>query len=161
MTTDTTASVVKQIEVRATPERAFEVFTSGMSRWWSPTHSIGSSPLSKVVVEPEEGGRWYEVGTDGGECSWGRVLVWEPPTRLVLAWQITADWRFDPDLHTEVEVRFTATGDGATRVDLEHRGLDAYGEGAAQIREVFESPGGWPLLLDRFVETMGEPAPGR
>jgi hypothetical protein len=51
----------------------------------------------------------------GAECDWGRVLVWDAPNRVVLAWQITADWRFDPDIVTELEVRFVAEGPSVTR----------------------------------------------
>jgi hypothetical protein len=31
----TVAPVRKSIRVRATPERAFDIFTAGMSRWWN------------------------------------------------------------------------------------------------------------------------------
>ena len=54
------------------------------------------------------------------------MLVWEPHARLVLYWQINADWQYDPTLKTEVEVRFISDGKNATRVELEHRCLDLY-----------------------------------
>jgi uncharacterized protein YndB with AHSA1/START domain len=145
--------VRKTIRVQATLARAFEIFTAGMSRWWMPTHSISptKTPIAAVVIEPRVGGRWYERGTDGSECDWGRVLVWEPPTRLVLAWQIDAQWNFDPALLTEVEVRFDAQASGATEVNLEHRQLERYGDAVAGVRAALASPGGWSGLLERYA----------
>src|SRR6266508_4594505 len=88
----TVAPVRKSISVAAAPDRAFHVFTAGMSRWWIKNHSINKSPIKDIVIEPRAGGRWYERGEDGSTCDWGRVLSWEPPTRLLLSWEITADW---------------------------------------------------------------------
>jgi uncharacterized protein YndB with AHSA1/START domain len=92
------------------------------------------------------------IGVDGVECVWGRVLVWEPERRIVLVWQLNARWRFDPSLHTEVDVRFTAIDGRTTRVDLEHRGLEAYGGDALAMREAFGSPNGWNGMLDPFAQ---------
>ncbi len=86
--TITVAPVRKSITVAAAPDRAFQVFTEGMSRWWIKSHSINKSPIKDIVIEPKAGGRWYERGDDGSTCDWGRVLSWEPPTRLVLSWEI-------------------------------------------------------------------------
>jgi uncharacterized protein YndB with AHSA1/START domain len=113
-----------------------------MTRWWSGSHSIGSSPLKEAVVEPRLGGRWFERGQDGSECEWGRVLAWEPPGRIVLAWQIDAQWRFDSAPVTEVEVRFIPEGNG-TRVELEHRNVERLGDQADAARAALDSPGGW------------------
>jgi uncharacterized protein YndB with AHSA1/START domain len=127
------APVRKSMLVPAPPDKAFEVFTRGMGRWWSKEHSINTSPMVDVVIEPRAGGRWYERGEDGSECQWGHVIAWEAPKRLVLAWQLNGDWKFDASLITEVEIRFTAEG-GATRVELEHRDLEKFGEKAETIR---------------------------
>lgn len=148
----TPAPVRRVFTVKAGPERAFEVFTAGISRWWPGTHSIGASPQRLVVVEPGVGGRWYEIGEDGAECDWGRVLTWEPPSRLVLAWQIGADFRFDPDLVTEVDVRFVDQGTVGTRVEFEHRHLERMGERAAATRESLN--GGWAGLLEQYVRSV-------
>jgi uncharacterized protein YndB with AHSA1/START domain len=147
----TPAPVRRTLTVKAGAERAFEVFTAGFGRWWPVSHSIGDTPFKTVVLEPDVGGRWYEVGQDGAECDWGKVLVWEPPSRLVLAWQIDADFRYDPTLVTEVEVRFTPEGPKATRVDFEHRLLERLGDRAAALREAIDSPGGWGALLALFA----------
>ena len=87
-------------------------------------------------------------------CMWGSVLAWEPTTRLVLSWDITADWQYDPELKTEIEVRFIAEGDARTRVELEHRKFDRYGERRDEMRRIFDSDGDWGKLL----ESMGRAA---
>jgi len=146
------APVRKSVRVGAPPERAFKVFTDGIGRWWPKTHHIGAADLDALVIEPKAGGRWYERGVDGSECDVGKVLVWEPPARLVLAWQLTADWKFDLGLITEVEVRFIADGANATRVEPEHRDLERYGERADGVRATIDSPEGWNGILQLFKQ---------
>lgn len=148
-------TVTRTTVVQAPPEKAFEVFTAGMTRWWNPEYTIGGQPYAAVVVEPHEGGRWYERAADGTECDWGRVLTWDPPARLVLTWQISADWQPDPTLVTELEIRFTPHDDGGTHVTLEHRGLAAYGDRAPEMHGVFASPDGWAGLLERLAAELG------
>ena len=146
-----TPSVRKQVTVGLPPAEAYTLFTDGMATWWPrESHHLGEADAD-AIVEPREGGRWYERGDDGTECDWGRVLVWEPPHRLVLAWQIDAQWRPDPDLVTEVEVRFVPDGPGATRVELEHRNLERFGDQAEAARAAFDSPDGWSGLLARYA----------
>ena len=146
-------AVRQSIVVQAPQERAFAVFTEGMSSWWPlDTHVIGQKPVADAVMEPRAGGRWFERAENGSECEWGRVLAWEPPDRVVLAWEISPDWRYDRDIHTEVEVRFHAEDEGRTRVELEHRGLESFGERAEEMRGIFGSEGGWPGLLGRFAQ---------
>jgi len=146
--------VRKELVVAATAERAFDVFTAGIDRWWPREHHIGSSPLKRAVIEPGVGGRWYSLGEDGTECLNGKVLVWDPPRRLVLAWQITSDWKYDPSFVTEVEVTFAAEGPKTTRVVLEHRDLHRYGLAEPSYRKAIDSPtGGWGFILQRYADT--------
>lgn len=146
------ASVCRSVTVEVDRERAFAVFTEGFDTWWISSHHIGAAEMEVAIIEPRKGGRWYERGVDGTECDWGHVITWDPPARIVLAWQINAQWQYDPSLVTEVEVTFTEEGASRTRVDLEHRNLDRMGEAAGQIRAVFESDNGWPGLLHRFAK---------
>jgi uncharacterized protein YndB with AHSA1/START domain len=150
------APIRKSVHVKVSPARAFEVFTAGATRWWLKSHSISitKSPIKDVVIEPRAGGRWFERGEDGTECPWGRVLAWEPPThqregRLLLGWQINADFKYDAALLTEVEVRFIADG-GGTLVELEHRHIERLGERGAALHDAFTQ--GWSVLLDSFAE---------
>lgn len=145
------APVRKSIFVQAPPERAFDVFANGIGRWWPKSKKISQADLDQPVIEPHAGGRWYELGVDGSECEIGKVAVWDPPSRLLLIWQLNAEWKFDPQLETEVEVLFTREGSG-TRVDLEHRKLERLGETWEGMRQAIDSPGGWSGLLALFAE---------
>jgi uncharacterized protein YndB with AHSA1/START domain len=151
--TITLAPVRKTVHVKAPPSRAFEVFTAGMSRWWPPTHTILKAPFTEAVIEPRTGGRWYHKGEDGSTCETGLVQVWDPPSRLVLVWQLNPQWQYDPDLHTEVEVRFTPDGDG-TRVELEHRMIERMGEQAQAAHTAVDAPGGWTGILEAFRNSV-------
>lgn len=150
------APIRKSIRVKASQDRAFELFTTGMGRWWLKGHSLLKSPQKDVVVEPRDGGRWFETGEDGSESEWGRVLAWSAPERVVLAWQLTADWTYDANFETTVEVRFVPDGDH-TVVEFEHRDLERFGPRAEEVRGGYESgmDGGWTALLDKYREALG------
>src|SRR5579872_7348245 len=147
-------SVRKTIRVQAPQGVAWEIFTEQMGTWWPlAVYKIGQANAVDAIIEPRVGGRWYERGEDGSTCDWGRVLAWEAPSRLVLSWDINADFQFDPELRTEIEVRFIAERDGVTRVELEHRRLYRFGERRDAMREVFDETGDWGQLLMSFART--------
>jgi uncharacterized protein YndB with AHSA1/START domain len=139
----------KHITVEAPQERAFRVFTQNMTAWWPKEHHIGSSPLASVALEERVGGRWYEIGQDGSQCDWGKVLAWDPPRKVILAWQLSAEWKYDPALVTEVEVSFTVEGPKRTRVELEHRNLERFGDAALIVREQLAK--GWEATLPLYA----------
>jgi uncharacterized protein YndB with AHSA1/START domain len=147
------ASVKKSITVKATVEHAFAVFTEGYDTWWPRSHHIGKSPMEKAIIETRRGGRCYTTQVDGTECDWGQILEWDPPHRFVIAWQITPEWGYEPDLSksSEVEITFTPIAEGGTRVDLEHRYFERMGPGGATMRVGVDSPGGWGSLLELFA----------
>jgi hypothetical protein len=144
--------VFRTVSVPLTQARAFELFTTRMTEFWLKEHSIGASELAEVVVEPRNGGRWFERGVDGKECPWGRVAAWDPPRKVLLLWQIGVDWQFDPEFETEVEVTFSEDGLDRTRVDLRHRNLQRYGDKTDQMRAIFDDPAGWTGTLAGFVD---------
>jgi uncharacterized protein YndB with AHSA1/START domain len=154
-------SVKKAIDVRAPQEVAWRVFTERMGTWWPLAfYKIGKAKAIDAILEPYLGGRWYERGEDGSTCDWGIVLAWEPYTRLVLSWDIDANWQPDPSLKTEIEVRFIARGNNSTRVELEHRHLDRYGPRREEMRRIFDTEGDWGRLLASFAqlaEAMDQP----
>jgi uncharacterized protein YndB with AHSA1/START domain len=148
--------VRKELVVKASQERCFRTFTAGLDKWWPRDHHIGTSPLKECLLEPHVGGRWYSVCEDGSEVDVGRVLVWDPPSRLVLTWQITAAWAFDPNFVTEVELRFVPEAPARTRVLLEHRKLEAYAADAEAMQKTFDADDAWVRTLTLFAQNAEE-----
>lgn len=137
------APIRRSFVVRVPQLRAYEIFTGRMVDWVPAEHSLLEAARAQVTIEPRVGGRWFESGQDGARCDWGFVRNWEPPFRVVLVWQLSSEWQFDPSLETEIEVTFGAEGDDCTRIDFEHRGLEAYGENAELMREKLDAPTAW------------------
>lgn len=148
-------AIRREVVVPVSAEEAFEVFTSRMTDWWPSGHHIGSAPIERIVIEPFEGGRWYTRHEDGSETSTGFVLAWDPPERLIITWQIGADWRYHLDLVTTVEISFVAETPDRTRVQLEHRDLERFGPEALRMRDTFESPGAWNATLAAYATAFG------
>ena len=117
-----TSKVFVALRVRATPERAFDGFVREIGVWWKPNGLFQTTPRAPglLAFEPGEGGRLTETLSNGKVFEIGRILTWEPPSRLVFSWRQA---NFPPDLATEVEVTFAAVGQ-ETRVSVEHRGFD-------------------------------------
>jgi uncharacterized protein YndB with AHSA1/START domain len=152
-TAPTVPEIQATITVGVPVERAFRVFTESFNTWWPAEYHIGRADMAAAILEPREGGRWYERGVDGSECDWGRVLAWEPPHRVVVTWQISGRWQFDPDPEhaSEIEVRFTADGPEQTTVELEHRHLHRLVDGQA-IYDTLISGGSWSAMLELFAK---------
>lgn len=154
--TDQQTAVGASIVVDAPVEDAFAVFTGDMDSWWPKEHHILQAPLARMVFEPKVGGHIYDVGTDGSECHWARVLAYEPPHRIVFSWDINLRWQIetDPAKTSEVEVRFVAEGAARTRVEVEHRHLDRVGDGWEGMRDAVGSDGGWSVGLRAFAQRL-------
>jgi uncharacterized protein YndB with AHSA1/START domain len=154
MSTQSAAAPVRTHTVVEAPvQRAFDVFTQEMKSWWPADHHILDGEVGEMIFEPRAGGRIYDRGTDGRECTWARVFAYEPPDRLVFSWDISPQWVIETDLErtSEVEVRFIAEAESRTRVELEHRGLERHGEGWEGMYGAVSSDGGWPKTLDAFA----------
>lgn len=144
-------------------ERAWSVFVEQMETWWPATHHIGKTPFEGIFVEPRVGGRWYERNVEGAIGDWGTVLAWEPPHKVAFSWHVgpghdSPDWKFDPDMTkaSELTIRFTAEGTGATLVELEHSKLERHGEGYEQLRQLFDGPGAWAGILEHYARKVEE-----
>jgi uncharacterized protein YndB with AHSA1/START domain len=150
----TEAPVVRHhVVVDAPVERAFATFTERFGDIKPKEHNLLQAPIAETVFEPRVGGHILDRGEDGTECRWARVLAYEPPQRVVFSWDIGPTWQLetDPELTSEVEVRFVAEGPDRTRVELEHRNLDRHGPGWPAVREGVGGAEGWPLYLERYA----------
>jgi uncharacterized protein YndB with AHSA1/START domain len=152
--TESDSAVRKRIVVGASIERAFSVFTDRFGDFKPREHNLLASPITRTIFEPRVGGHIYDVAEDRTECHWARVLVYEPPDRVVFSWDIGPDWQLvaDEANASEVEVLFIAESARQTRVELEHRNLDRHGPGWEALRQGIAEDQGWPLYLDRYAE---------
>ena len=144
------APIRRELRVRASRQKAFDTFVA-MGGWWLKSHSLVESGQKDVIIEPRAGGRWYELGNDGTEQPWGKVVAYEAPERLHLIWSLNGQWAYDPAFETNIEVTFAEDGEH-TVVTFEHRDLDRYGENAEQVRGDYDTgmDGGWRELLAGF-----------
>jgi uncharacterized protein YndB with AHSA1/START domain len=158
MTEDEGAVVRRSITVPVAQDKAFALFTERIGDFKPPEHNLLSVPIAETVLEPRAGGAIIDRGTDGTECRWARVLIFEPPARLVFSWDIGPTWQIeiDPAKASEVEVRFVAEASGSTRVELEHRHLDRHGPGWESVRDGVADEQGWPLYLERYAKLATE-----
>ena len=147
-----TPPIKKELVIEASQEKAFKVFTEKMDLWWPRTHHIGATPMTEIVVEPGVNGRWYSKHEDGSEVEVGKVLTWDPYGLLVLGWQINGEFKYIPDLITEVEVQFIAEGPKITRVKFEHKNLDRLGSG----KHVDSMDEGWGYIMDLYKSTVSQ-----
>jgi len=148
--------VRRHVVVNAPVERAFALFTTRFDAIKPREHNLLAVPIAETIFEARAGGHIYDVGVDGSECRWARVLVYDPPSRVVFTWDISPAWQLeaDPRKASEVEVRFIPEADGRTRVELEHRNLERHGPDWRAVADGVDGDAGWPLYLHRYVTTV-------
>ena len=137
--------VRKTVTVDCSVEVAFRIFTADAMSWWPVENHSLHGTVKEIVFEPRVGGEVYEVSEAGERGHWATVLEWEPPSRLVLAWEVSPGVR-----GTEVEVRFEPDGE-QTRAELEHRGWEL-AEGATEKRDNYDS--GWEFVLGKYADRV-------
>jgi uncharacterized protein YndB with AHSA1/START domain len=153
MSQDTDTDVRVEVVVDAPIERAFAVFVEQCDDWWPRLYRLSEAERTDVRIEPNEGGRWFEVNADGGTCDWGQVRVWDPPGHVQLSWQIDVTFapELDPARASTVDVRFAPDGAERTLVTLVHTDLERHGDGWESMRESVAAQGGWPGILDAYA----------
>ncbi len=133
-----------RFRVECTPDEAFSLWTTRAGTWWPmATHSVSGQRDAALVIEAGAGGRIYEQSPDGREFGWGQVVIWEPPSRLGCQWLVG-------EAPTDLEVRFVAEPDGATVVEIEHRGWERFGEAGAARRGGNDQ--GWSGVIPGFEQ---------
>ena len=137
--------VRKQLRVSLSPDKAFELFTAGIGKWWPlATHSVGEEHAETCSFEGWVGGRIMEVLKDGSQSEWGKVLVWEPVHRVSFYWYPGRT----ADTAQEVTVTFTEIP-GGSLVELVHLGWETLGEEAVTRRDGYET--GWDYVLAKYI----------
>ena len=133
--------VVKVVSVPGEPGVVFELFTTRMGEWWPfDTHSVGGDDTVDARVDPEVGGRVYEITRQGVEHEWGRVTDWEPTGRVGFDWY--PGQPVSSATHVEITFRHTAEG---TEVTLVHDGWESRGADGDRMRENYDT--GWDHVL--------------
>jgi uncharacterized protein YndB with AHSA1/START domain len=144
-----------EFDVDCTVDDAFDVWTRRIAQWWPTDHTVSAEADLRVVLEGRPGGRIYERRANGLEHEWGKVTIWEPPSRLGYTWHLNRD----ASDATDVEIRFLRLGEDATRVEIEHRGWERLGAGGESWRD--RNRGGWATLLPHYVAAVsGSTGPG-
>jgi uncharacterized protein YndB with AHSA1/START domain len=151
--TQTAATVRRHIVVDTPIDRAFFLFTERFGDFKPPEHNLLGAPIAETVFEGRVGGHIVDRAVDGTECRWARILVYEPPVRVVFSWDISPEWSIvtSPEMTSEVEVRFLPETAQRTRVELEHRYLERHGPEWEAVAEGVDGDEGWPLYLARYA----------
>lgn len=142
--------IVKTVVVRCAPATAFRVFTEDIGRWY-PLALYSVKPAVDCRLEPGIGGRIYEIGSDGKETLWGRVLDWDPPHALAIAWQA----RCSEEEAQRIDITFRAVPQG-TEVRLVHAGWERLKVEAAEWRDKYD--GGWVEIFERRFKAFADAA---
>lgn len=135
-------------------DQAFKIFTAKLDSWWPKEYTWAGEVLETIKIESKKNGRCFERGPHDFELDWGRVIVWEPPTKIIFTWQIDPN-RVpvpNPEKVSEVEVLFEQKNKEITQIKFKHRKLDNHGEEATAYRDALNSPQGWPYILNKFKE---------
>jgi len=150
VTAFTIPPVVKQVTVRCAPATAFRVFAADIGKWW-PLSQFSLTGAADCRFEPFVGGRLFEVGADGTEPVWGRVLAWDPPNALAFSWQVMCR----EDEAQRIDVSFRAI-EGGTEVTLTHAGWDRLESRGAERRDEYD--GGWVLVFEQCFKAYADQA---
>lgn len=141
--------IKKKLTVNVSPQRAFDVFTKEIGKWWPlDTHSAsaGAGATAKnLFIEPKVGGRIVEEMHDREISIWGEITIWRPGTKLEFTWHVQRP----KSEQTIVTIDFLKNKLG-TDIHLTHSGWDARVAEAASDREQYFS--GWDYV---FGECFG------
>jgi uncharacterized protein YndB with AHSA1/START domain len=130
----------KSILVACPPDQAFRLFTARIHEWWPEDRR--HLPDSRLSLTEDEGLR--ERASDGRQAELGRVRLWDPPRRLLLAFHVGSDAAHPTDL----EVLFQPDAEG-TRVCINHQAGPASVDVWTRRAALFERS--WAVVLEALA----------
>ncbi len=138
-------------------ETAFNAFVTDFQKWWPQAYSLSKEGLKEIGITPKVNGMCYEIGPHGFRCDWGRVLIWQPPERLVFTWQISerSAPEPNPELASEVHLEFVNLGANQTQIKLQHKHFSRHGEGGVNYCTEMASEYGWPYIISEYKRYCG------
>jgi uncharacterized protein YciI len=126
----------REILVNADQRTAFEIFTTGIGRWWPLTElAVFGAGASVSFI----GKQLVETSSEGDTSVWGTVTDWEEPIVVAFTWHPGKA----PSPASHVQVTFSPAGE-QTRVTLNHTGWEAFDDPNAARAEYDR---GWPMVL--------------
>jgi uncharacterized protein YndB with AHSA1/START domain len=135
---------------------AFIVFAENMADWWPKEYTWSREVLEDIGIENKKGGLCYEIGPHNFRLDWGRVLEYEPPSKIRFTWQISPNRvpEPDPSKASEVEISFIEEDEIKTRLEFEHSKFENHGNDGNIYRELMDSPEGWDYILICYSEYL-------
>ncbi len=145
-------AVEHRITVALAPERAFDLFTQGLVRWWPfKGHSCSGEGVQAVLFDGRVGGAVTELAADGSRHAWGTLTEWDPPAGFAMTWH-PGD---SPHRATHLVLRFSAVA-GGCEVHVRHGGWESSGEEAEARRGGYQN--GWGRVLGDFAAAAAREA---
>lgn len=137
------------VEVACDPQKAFEVFTNQIGRWWKRGTYYWVDPERAQEMRFVDG-RLVEVYdlSSGAGFDIGRVVTWEPGSLLVFTWRMP-NWPSGAD--TTVSVSFAASATGSV-VSISHSGWESVGPDGVEQGAGYGN--GWAELLGFYREAV-------
>ena len=120
-------AVVRSVDVGVDPPTAFRLFTDEIGEWYQGGRYSWNDPDRAIGIrfEPGVGGSLLELYADGSSYEMGRILDWEPGSRVLFRY---SNVYLPPDPPTEVEVRFEAISAGTPRAIIRRTSTTSDGQ---------------------------------
>lgn len=145
--------ISKRLTIPVSVEKAFRYFVYDLNAWWPKEYTWSQEGLQSIRIDPRENGLCTEIGPHNFRCDWGRVVLFEPNSKIIFTWQIspTRVPEPNPEKASEVSVSFTAHGQSETIIHFEHSHFDKHGKGFEDYVQAMNSETGWDYILNLYA----------